>query len=594
MIELRPWQQTARNLIAKSLSLPPSDNNTILIEAGIGSGKTLAALISAKDAYDSKRIGRIIVVTFTSHLVRQWGKVATAVGLNLLECRGGNGVLKEGFPVDAQGYITTFASVSAFSAMHESHATGLKAIIILDEIHHLGEDYDSKSTDSDMTEWAKENYSAFKNAHMILALSGTPYRTDKKRIPFVQYEPKPDENDLYKLISDVQYSYGQSVYDEICRRVVFDSLDGPIDMTVNFEKNGTVVKKHTEIIRFEDKIDPERYYDRLAAALKIDSEYNPSKSKNQLVVDLIRKANNRLHDLRLTDPRAGGLVIANDKDAARKLKTMIRQVTGHDAILILEDIDKTSDLISAFEKGDSPWIIAVNMVAEGVDIPRLRVCIYLSTKTAWLYVMQVIGRIVRSPPGQSYFFFLPDPRLVKITKKIEELLEIWLRKKKPGPAPPAPEFKKFIDLNNAAGDKWSGMVAGEPATAAEMEQVDEMRRTMPDLNDADYLVLLQMARKTKASREQNAKTAKPQSDDMGMSYTDIRLDLRAKIQKRVGKLHILRPDRPANDIHTDLNKAIGVRGKNSASREQLEHMLALIDEWIALAERNEDGDPDEC
>jgi superfamily II DNA or RNA helicase len=593
MIKLRPWQQTARNLISQSLSLTPPDKNTILIEAGIGSGKTLTALMSAKDAYDSKQIGRIIVVTFTGHLVRQWGKVATAIGLNLLECRGGNGTLKDGFPIDAQGYITTFASVASIADLHESHATGLRTIVILDEIHHLGEDYDSKSTESDMTVWAQENYRAFKNSRMILALSGTPYRTDKKRIPFVQYDPRPDKHDLYKLMSDVTYSYGQSVFDGICRRVVFESLDGPIDMSVTFEKNGAVVKQHNEIVRFEDKIDPDRYYDRLLAALKIDNEYNPSKSKNQLVVDLIRKANNKLHDLRLTDPRAGGLIIADNKDMARKLQTMLRQISGHPAVLVLEDVDKASELITAFEKGDSPWIIAVNMVAEGVDIPRLRVCLYLSAKTAWLYVMQVIGRIVRNPPGQSYFFFLPDPRLVKITERIEEELEIWLRKKRPGEAPPAPEFKKFIDLNNAAGDKWSGMIAGEPATSAEMEQVEIMRRTMPDLDDADYLVLLQLARKTKASRDQNAKTATSPSDDMGMSYTDIRLDIRQRIQKRVGKLHILRPDYPANDIHSDLNRAVSVRGKSAASREQLEHMLALINEWIALAERNGNGDSDE-
>ena len=587
MMELRPWQQSARNLIAEFFG-DTSDKNTILIEAGIGSGKTLTALISAKDAYESKKIGRIIVVTFTSHLVRQWGKVATAVGLSLLECRTGNGDLKDGFPVDAQGYITTFASVSSVADLHESHATGLRTLVVIDEIHHLGEDYDSQSLDADMTEWAKNAHLAFKNARMIVALSGTPYRTDKKRIPFVQYDPKPDKDDMYRLISDVQYSYGRSVFDGICRRVVFESLDGQIDMSTSFTKDGAVIKQHSEIVRFEDKIDPEKYYDRMVAALKIDNEYKPSKSKNQLIVDLVRKANNKLNDLRLTDARAGGLIIAGNKDMARRLQIMLKQITGHSPILVLEDVEKASELITAFEKGDSPWIIAVNMVAEGVDIPRLRVCIYLSAKTAWLYVMQVIGRIVRSPPGQSYFFFFPDPRLVKITSKIEEDLEIWLRKKKPGEAPPTPEFKKVIDLNTASGDRWDGMVAGQPVTALEMEQVDNMRRTMPDLTDADYFVLLAMARKTKATREQNTKTSSPH-DDMGMSYTEIRISLRQTIQRRVGKLHIFRPDYPANDIHRDLNRAIGVRGKDAASRQQLEHMLALVDEWIALAERNGNG-----
>jgi superfamily II DNA or RNA helicase len=138
--DLRPWQQRARRLLADTLLNIPPDKNAILIEAGIGSGKTLAALIAAHDAIESKQIGRVIVVTYTSHLVRQWGKVATIIGLNLLECRGGNGALKDGFPSDAHGYITTFAAISNLPDMHEALATSLRTLIIIDEIHHLGED----------------------------------------------------------------------------------------------------------------------------------------------------------------------------------------------------------------------------------------------------------------------------------------------------------------------------------------------------------------------------------------------------------------------------------------------------------------------
>jgi superfamily II DNA/RNA helicase len=270
----------------------------------------------------------------------------------------------------------------------------------------------------------------------------------------------------------------------------------------------------------------------------------------------------------------------------------LKQITGLNAILVLEDVEKASDLIDAFRDGDSPWIIAVNMVAEGVDIPRLRVCIYLSAKTAWLYVMQVIGRIVRDPPGQSYFFCFPDPRIEKIIAQIEEELEIWLRKKTPGEAPPKPELKKIIELNEAAGDEWTGMVAGEPVTAGEMQAVDNMRHVMPDLSDSDYLVLLQMARKTSAAKQQQARTAAPAANT-GMSYTEIRVDLRQRIQRAVGRLNKLRPDLAHNDIHAALNKDVGVRGKDAASKEQLEHMLALAQEWIAVAERDDNGDSGE-
>jgi len=370
---LRRWQKQARDLIADRLRDLSSGNNTILIEAGIGSGKTLTALVAARDALDKKQIGRVIVVTFTSHLVRQWGKVATIAGLNLLESRGGNGALKDGFPVDAQGYITTFASVSSLSDIHEANANSLRTMVIIDEIHHLGEEDEiSPDPNKSMTKWAEDCYAAFKNSRFVVALSGTPYRTDNKQIPFVEYH-SDTYRDMYLLKSDIQYSYGESVADGICRRVVFETLDGPVNLDILLSKDGQIVDRRNEIVRFEDNIEREKWHERLAAALKIDNEYKPISAKNQLLIDIIRKANNKLNDLRVTDPRAGGLLIADNKDHARKLRAVLKAITGQDAILILEDVEKASDLIEAYRDGSSPWIIAVNMVAEGVDIPRLRV-----------------------------------------------------------------------------------------------------------------------------------------------------------------------------------------------------------------------------
>jgi superfamily II DNA or RNA helicase len=479
MIQLRPWQDKARRLVSERLvDLDPNDQNTVLLESGIGSGKTLAALICAKDAISTKQIGRVIVVTFTCHLVRQWGIAATIIGLNLLECAG-NGSLKDGFPADAHGYITTFASIASLSSLHEANCSSIRTMVIIDEIHHLGEDDDAVSTGTDFTVWAREADQAFKSAEIVVALSGTPYRTDKKRIPFVDYDPHPYK-DMFLLKSDLQYTYGESVFDGICRRVVFETLDGPIDLQViSRDQNGQVISSHNEIVRFADEIDRDRYYERLAAAVRIDKEYSPAKAKNQLVIDLIRKANNKLQDLRMTNPRDGGLIIADGKEHARKIQVLLKQITGCDAILVLEDVPKASELIEAFRGGDSPWIIAVNMIAEGVDSPRLRVCVYLSVKTAWLRVMQVIGRIVRDPPGQSYFYCFPDPRILKIIAQLEEELEIWLKKKQKGPPPPGPQIKKTIELNEASGESWAGMVAGEAVTAVEMAQVDAMRHTMP-------------------------------------------------------------------------------------------------------------------
>lgn len=55
------------------------------------------------------------------------------------------------------------------------------------------------------------------------------------------------------------------------------------------------------------------------------------------------------------------------------------------------------------------------MVAEGVDIPRLRVGVFATTTTTELFFRHAVARLVRwttGTPGQRSFLFIPDePRL---------------------------------------------------------------------------------------------------------------------------------------------------------------------------------------
>jgi hypothetical protein len=71
--------------------------------------------------------------------------------------------------------------------------------------------------------------------------------------------------------------------------------------------------------------------------------------------------------------------------------------------------------LHAFKWSEEPWIVAVNMVSEGVDIPRLRVGVYATpAKTAMLF-RQIVGRFVRVTPGMpvetSWLFMPADPTL---------------------------------------------------------------------------------------------------------------------------------------------------------------------------------------
>jgi hypothetical protein len=86
-----------------------------------------------------------------------------------------------------------------------------------------------------------------------------------------------------------------------------------------------------------------------------------------------------------------------------------------EAEVVVSDDPDASKKIASFSGGTRPWLVAVRMVSEGVDIPRLRVGVYASTVVTELFFRQAVGRFVRwtkGLPSQKAYVYLPDdPRL---------------------------------------------------------------------------------------------------------------------------------------------------------------------------------------
>ncbi len=72
------------------------------------------------------------------------------------------------------------------------------------------------------------------------------------------------------------------------------------------------------------------------------------------------------------------------------------------------------------------------MVSEGVDIPRLRVLIYLPNATTELYFRQAIGRIVRKRPGdditRGYAIIPYFSQFIEYAKRVEDEMPQSMRK----------------------------------------------------------------------------------------------------------------------------------------------------------------------
>jgi superfamily II DNA or RNA helicase len=124
-------------------------------------------------------------------------------------------------------------------------------------------------------------------------------------------------------------------------------------------------------------------------------------------------------------PRAAGLVLASDQESARGYAAAAAEVLGYEPVVILSDDPGANQRIASFDRGDARLAVAVRMISEGVDIPRVAVLGYLSRAARELIWQQSVGRALRkSSPRAAHevaTIFLPAVRpLLDLAARMEE------------------------------------------------------------------------------------------------------------------------------------------------------------------------------
>src|SRR5699024_4381263 len=94
---------------------------------------------------------------------------------------------------------------------------------------------------------------------------------------------------------------------------------------------------------------------------------------------------------------------------------------GTEPVVVVSDESEAHDRIAAFADGDAPWMIAVRMVSEGVDIPRLSVGVYATNMSTPLFFSQAVGRFVRARRrGETASVFVPSvPGILALASDLE-------------------------------------------------------------------------------------------------------------------------------------------------------------------------------
>jgi superfamily II DNA or RNA helicase len=565
-VRLRPWQKRALDLLVAS------PNPDFLTVATPGAGKTTFALCAAVKDMAANDGRRLVVVAPTSHLKLQWAEAAARFGLHL-EPRWSatNGRL----PADIHGIVTTYQQVA--SNPEAIRPLAARSMVVLDEVHHAG----------DERAWGDAVRRAFEGAPRRLSLSGTPFRSDTRAIPFVNYV-------LDEARPDFEYGYGDALADgRVVRPVYFPRINGFMEWVA---PDGSVAAAG-----FEDALDRTGSAQRLRTALSLDGEWLPT---------VLLQANERLSTIRKVQPDAGGLVIAADQDHAKGIADILRYRCGAKATVAVSDDPTSSSRIARFATGKDPWIVAVRMVSEGVDIPRLRVGVYATTTTTDLFFRQAVGRFVRwtrGVPRQKAYLFIPDdPRLRVWANQIADARRHSLRKPSEdatGEAPADADEAAFDDLRHEddKGEQLSMFAALSAVVTGDAEEssvfhLDDDALDRLDRDDAaDAVALdgaLDLALPLLPGAQPPANGANGANGDgldgEGANGAEPpnplqhRLELRAQnarlaqeLARRTGLTHA--------QVNGQLNRLVGLRRIDEATVDQLGRRARQAEQWLARA-----------
>ncbi len=420
-LTLRPWQRAAFDRFSAS------SEPDFLAVATPGAGKTTFALACAR-AELADSAATLVVVAPTSHLKVQWSLAAHRLGLQL----DPDWAPGDGLASDVHGLVTTYQQVATGAAASKLAGLCADGVVVLDEIHHAGHE----------RAWGDAIATAFGHARRRLSLSGTPFRSDAAKIPFVRYDVT-GEGDLAH--ADYTYGYGEALRDGgVVRPVYFPRVDGEMEWTT---ASGDVITAN-----FQDELASDQISQRLRTALSLEGEWLPA---------VLARANEQLRTIRQEQRDAGGLVIASDQEHAQGIARILRDRFRVPAEVVVSDDPSASKKIAEFASNDRPWLVSVRMVSEGVDIPRLRVGVYATTTSTELFFRQAVGRFVRWQFGrasQKAYVYLPDdPRLRAHAFTIAEARRHVLRP--PGSDDDAAVDPAELDRQVAAGDEQAEQLA---------------------------------------------------------------------------------------------------------------------------------------
>ncbi|WP_417585700.1 DEAD/DEAH box helicase [Nitrincola sp.] len=378
-MSLRRWQYECVNKALEHFN----EERHFFCQATPGAGKTRMAAELASRLLDDGHIDIVICFAPSCQVVEGIKHTFEAI-------------LQRPFDgqIGAAGVALTYQSIEHKEDSFWRLFKTLRVFAVFDEIHHCSGGDGVQGANI----WGLKIIQQLQDAAALtLAMSGTPWRSDEHSIALARYSTPEG-----RLIVDYQYSLAEAVEEGVCRIPNITLVD---NTKITIEQPGNT----------------NRSYTGFSPLLKqSEATFESLVTHEELNLQLLDLSRQRLDIVRRTVPDAAGLVVASSIDHAHQISALLMRMNESSVVVTTHRTD-ANDVINEFRYGTAKWVVAVGMISEGTDIPRLQVCCYLSRIRTEMYFRQVLGRVLRRRSGldvEAWMFILAEPELTRCAQRL--------------------------------------------------------------------------------------------------------------------------------------------------------------------------------
>lgn len=437
-IELRKHQKRALE-VAEEIAGGKRRGQKV-ITAGItpGGGKTLMASLLANKLADEGSVDQVLVVVPNDPLRRQMLESfhAPVLGLDrfLRASSAQSSIPGTGRPF---GQCVTYQRLTSEREARKlaKWARSKSTLVIFDECHHLCEE----------KAWERGAAHLVDAAAVVLCMSGTLWRWDEERIPFIAYDARN------RAVIDIRYSRADALEEQAILPVEFKLIDG------------TAIYEHHSV----------PHDTRLSSAIQKEQ---PRALKTALLSgdyaeDFIATALGDWERYREQYYPSSAIVVCHSQKTARRAMSIVaKRFPKHAAAISLSDDGAKADrAIKRFRSGDVTILVTVRKAYEGLDVPNASHLVYLGDSRSWPFLDQVIARVTRHNRNatlpwsdQRGYVYTPDDARMRdyIANMLNDQAE-YFREKERGDGMSAarprssfrPEAAEVVSVGNAANGR---------------------------------------------------------------------------------------------------------------------------------------------